>query len=104
MEVFVVDVGILSPRGHEHAVEGIDPDTRSYFEAGILKDISDLDPLKYRYKRMVSDKDVDEVYKNGNEMKYVVHLYVDHSIRGVVGVNVKEEEHDVGGVNVEEQE
>ncbi|KAI5429987.1 hypothetical protein KIW84_034532 [Lathyrus oleraceus] len=53
---------------------------------------------------MVNDKDVDKVYKYTNETKCVVHLYVDHSVRGVVGVTVEEDEHDDGGVNVEEEE
>lgn len=51
---------------------------------------------------MVNDKDVDKVYKYANKIKCVVHLYVYHSVRGVVGVHVEEEEQqDVGGVNVE---
>lgn len=50
---------------------------------------------------MMNDKDANEVYKYVNEMKYVAQLYVDYSYRGLVGVNVKEKEQDVSGVNIE---
>ncbi|CAL5185333.1 unnamed protein product [Lathyrus oleraceus] len=81
----------------------MDPYKWRFFEAiGILKEISDLDHSKYMlcwYKndenkcnRMVNDKDVNYIYKYSIEMKCVVHLYVDHYVKDIVGINVEEDE------------
>ena len=90
------------------------PSKWSFFEAtGILKDISDLNHSKYKlwwykndekkYKRIVNDNDVEEVYKYAIKMKCLVHLYVDHSIKGIVSPDPNPEKHEHGdGNNFEE--
>ncbi|CAI8599696.1 unnamed protein product [Vicia faba] len=57
-----------------------------------------------KYKRMVNDKNVDEIYKYAIETKCVMNLYVDHFMKDIIRINVEEDEKGDGVNNVEEEE
>ncbi|KAI5438540.1 hypothetical protein KIW84_024322 [Lathyrus oleraceus] len=56
------------------------------------------------YNRMVNDIDAHEVYKYSVEANYVVHIYVEHNVKGFNGVNFEEDIVDDVENNVEEDE
>ncbi|CAL5188264.1 unnamed protein product [Lathyrus oleraceus] len=53
---------------------------------------------------MVNDIDAHEVYKYSVEANNVVHIYVEHNVKGFDGVNFEEDIVDDVGNNVEEDE
>ena len=104
---FVRDYLLYYTGGQEHVVNGIDRDKWCYFEAtGILKELGYDDHLQYRlwwyvieddkYKRIVDDNDTDVVGDYVVEKKRVAHLYVEHSVIGMVGSHVGQSSMDVG--------
>jgi len=71
----------------------------SYFEAtGILKEFGNDDHLKYRlwwyisedekYVRIIDDNDIDKIVECIIQNKCEAHIYVEHSITGIIVANV----------------